>query len=244
MANAGFGDRVEGLHAVSEAVRRGRVRRLTVEQKRLRRPEYSELASVVESGGGIVDVEEDVRAGAETEAPQGIVAIADPIPFRNIDDLVTPLAALVVMDHVLDPHNVGAIARSALAAGMTGMVRTHRRSAPLGATALKAAAGALETLPVASVPSAADAVRRLGSEGVWSVALADGAEDVLWDLPLLTEPVALVIGAEGDGVSSLVRERADMVVSIPMEEGIGSLNASVAAALACFEVKRVRARRT
>jgi 23S rRNA (guanosine2251-2'-O)-methyltransferase len=151
-------------------------------------------------------------------------------------------AAVVVLDHIEDPHNVGAIARSALAAGMTGMVLSSRRQAPLSAAAFKSAAGALERLPVALVGSIPEALSRMKSAGLWVVGLAAGVEAKLFGLDLLTEPVVVVIGAEAAGMAVLTAKRCDVVVSIPMVGSLESLNASVSAAIACFEVMRVRNR--
>jgi 23S rRNA (guanosine2251-2'-O)-methyltransferase len=186
----------------------------------------------------------DVSPMAETDAPQGVVAECDPILPVSVDDLAGAGAALVVLDHIEDPQNVGAIARSALASGMTGMMVASRRAAPLSAAAFKAAAGALETLPVAIVGSIPEAMSRLKVGGLWAVGLDAGSATSLFGLELLTEPVAVVVGAEGSGLSTLVEKRCDVVVSIPMAAGTESLNASVSAALACFEVMRVRSLRS
>lgn len=238
MAPAGYGNRVEGLHPVAAAAAAGRVRRLLVEE---RRRDRSEIASIVEVvGPDRVRIVPDLRAMAETEAPQGVIAECEPIMPANLDDLAGSDAALIVLDHVEDPHNVGAIARSALAAGVAGMVVSSRRAAPLSSTAFKSAAGALETLPVAMVGSIPEALSRLKGRGVWIVGLQAGAGRSLFGLALLTEPVAVVVGAEGSGLSSLVERRCDVLASIPMASEAESLNASVAAALACFEVMRVR----
>jgi 23S rRNA (guanosine2251-2'-O)-methyltransferase len=148
---------------------------------------------------------------------------------------------VIVLDHVLDPHNIGAVARSVAAAGLGGMVISDRRAAPLSATAFKAAAGALETLPISQVSSIADALARLRDLGLWVIGLEADASASLWGQPLLTEPVALVVGEEERGLSRLVRDRVDLLVSIPLVPGSESLNVSVAAALGAFEVKRVRA---
>ncbi|HWL50764.1 MAG TPA: TrmH family RNA methyltransferase, partial [Acidimicrobiia bacterium] len=129
----------------------------------------------------------------------------------------------------------------ALASGMTAMVVSSRRAAPLSATAFKAAAGALETLPVAVVGSIPEALSRLKGHGVWIVGLEAGSATSLLGLELLTEPVAMVVGAEGAGLSVLSAKRCDVLASIPMAAGFESLNASVSAALACFEIMRVRA---
>ena len=146
----------------------------------------------------------------------------------------------MVLDHVVDPQNVGAIARSVVAAGLSGLVLASRRAAPLSAAAFKAAAGALETVAVARVNSIPEALGRLRRLGLWSIGLDQDAEQVLWGLPLLSEPLALVVGDEGTGLSRLVAERVEVRVRIPIAPSVESLNASVAAALAAFEVSRVR----
>jgi 23S rRNA (guanosine2251-2'-O)-methyltransferase len=154
--------------------------------------------------------------------------------------VATPPAVLV-LDHLEDPRNVGAIARSAVAAGVMAMVVGGRRAAPLGATAFKVAAGALEHISIAVVSSIPEAIRRLSRMGLWTVGLDTGGDRGLWGLDLLAEPVAIVVGAEGRGLSRLARDRVDVVVSIPMAAGVESLNASVAASLALFELRRRRA---
>jgi 23S rRNA (guanosine2251-2'-O)-methyltransferase len=238
MAPAGYGNRVEGLHAVAAAASAGRVRKLWVEEGRLRRSEVREIADEVSPD--ILTVIPDARAVAETGEPQGLVAECEPILPVPIDSLAGDATAVIVLDHLEDPHNVGAIARSAVAAGMSGMVVSSRRAAPLSAVAFKSAAGALEKLPVAVVGSIPEALSRLTDRGVWVVGLDAGAARSLFGLDLLTEPVAVVVGAEGEGLSTLVSKRCDLVVSIPMAADTESLNASVSAALAGFEIMRVR----
>ena len=238
MAPAGFGGRVEGVHAVAAAAAAGRVRRLWVEEGRLVRSEVRSIVNRV--GEESVSVVADVRSMAETEAPQGLVADCTPITPFPLEQLSGEGAAIIVLDHVEDPHNVGAIARSAAAAGMTGMVMSSRRQAPLTASAFKAAVGALETMPVAIVGSVPEALSRLKQLGTWVVGLDQSADSSLFGLQLFTEPVAVVVGGEGAGLSVLAAKRCDVVASIPMAGGTESLNASVSAALACFEIMRVR----
>ena len=237
MAPAGIGSRVEGVHAVSAALAAGRVRRLTIERGR----KFEWLAEGA-FRTPVVEVD-DVRPLAETTAPQGVIADCDPITPHTLKALVARAqrSALVVLDHVEDPHNLGAVARSALAASATGLVVASRRAAPFWAAAFKTAAGALEQLPVAIVNSVADAVSRLESLGVWTVGLDAAADESLFGCPLFTEPVALVIGGEAQGLGRLVGERVSKLVHIPMEPGVESLNASVSAALAMYEVRRARA---
>lgn len=240
MAPAGFGSRVEGLHAVAAAVEAGRVNRLFVERSRRERADVAALVARV--GSDRVRVIDDVRTLATTDAPQGVVADCRPIISVTLESLSGEDAALLVLDHVVDPHNVGAVARSARAAGITGLVTSSKRAAPLSAAAFKASAGALEKLPVAIVGSIPEALSRLKEFGVWIVGLDTSAERPLFGLELLTEPVAVVIGSEGIGLSQLAAKRCDVVVSIPMVAGAESLNASVSGALAAFEIMRVRNR--
>ena len=242
MAPAGYGDRVEGIHAVAAAAAAGRVERLHVEASRAGRDEVAEIVSTVESSGGEIRRVDDVRRLAATTAPQGVVAECRPIPAATLEDVAATSdpAAVMVLDRIVDPHNLGAIVRSAVAAGITGLVVSDRRAAPLGAAAFKAAAGALESATVAVVGSLAEAIAHLSRLGMWSVGLDSSGDQSLFGLSLLTEPVAIVVGAEGSGLSRLVGDRVDVVASIPMAPSAESLNASVAAALAAFEVLRVR----
>ena len=242
MVSAGIGGRVEGVHAVRAALAAGRVTVLYVERAR------RDLDRVVEDArrsGADVKLVDSVGSLAATDSPQGLVAKARPIHFASLESLlagdsVAGNPALLVLDHLEDPRNVGAVARSARAAGITGMVVPRRRAAPLSALAFKAAAGAFEHLPVATVSSVANTVERASRSGVWTVGLDPSSPEPLFGLALLAEPVALFVGAEGGGLGRLVRRRLDSSVSIPMAAGVASLNASVAAALACFEVRRVR----
>lgn len=236
MAPAGYGDSVEGVHAVAAALAAGRVERLYVEEGRQGR--LGDLLAGVDED--MVKVVEDVRSLADTDAPQGVVARCRPIQPVSLESLSLDDAAVLVLDHIEDPHNVGAAARSAVAAGVGGMIVSDRRAAPLSGTTFKAAAGALEKLPVAIVGSIPEALSRLKDDGVWVVGLEAGADHSLFGLDLLTEPVAVVVGSEGSGLAELTRKRCDVLASIPMATNTESLNASVSAALACFEIMRVR----
>ena len=243
MARAGFGDSVEGVHAVLAALAAGRIEHLWVERRRADRGPLAGAVAEARIQGITVDLVDDVRPRAQTHAPQGVVARATARPVVPVDDLVavSDPAAVLALDHLEDPRNVGAIARSAVAAGVGAMVVSTRRAAPLGATAFKAAAGALEVMSVAEVSSMPSALARLSRAGLWTVGLDGDGDQVLWDLEVLAEPVVLVVGAEGGGLSRLVRERVDVVARVPMAPGVESLNASVAASLALFELARRRA---
>lgn len=242
MALAGIGTEIEGIHAVEAALSAGRVTTLSVERHRLSKPDIARIVSMARSVDVPVDVVDDVRPLAVTAAPQGVYARARAIEPLSIKRAValSDNPALLVLDHVEDPRNIGAAARSAVAAGMTALVVSQRRSAPIGATAFKAAAGALEVLPVVVVSSIADALKRLDQLDVWKVGLDGRGEQSILGLDLLARPVAVCVGAEGEGLSKLVAERCDVLARIPMVGGAESLNASVAAALASYEVARVR----
>ncbi len=242
MAFAGIGTELEGIHAVEAALDAGRVITLSVERRRMGKPDIARIVRKAQAQNVPVNVVDDVRPLAVTAAPQGVFAKARAIEPLSIKEAVALAEnpALLVLDHVEDPRNIGAAARSAVAAGMTALVVSQRRGAPIGATAFKAAAGALESLPVVVVSSIADALKRLDQLDVWKVGLDGSGEQSILGLDLLARPVAVCVGAEGEGLSRLVAERCDVLAYIPMVGATESLNASVAAALASYEVARVR----
>jgi len=202
----------------------------------------TDLVEAARAADVAVEQVDDVRDIAVTTAPQGVRLECRPISPVPLDVAVRRLdpTALVMLDHLEDARNVGAIARSAVAAGFSGLVVSGRRSAPLGAAAFKAGAGSFEHLDIVVVGSIASAIDEWKRLDVWTVGLDGDGDQPLFGLPLFTEPVAIVLGAEGAGMSRLVTERVDVVASIPLDRRVESLNASVAAALALFEVRRVR----
>jgi 23S rRNA (guanosine2251-2'-O)-methyltransferase len=179
---------------------------------------------------------------AEGGVHQGVVAeLRESDPF-SVAELVRGARAvplLVVLDGIEDPHNVGAIFRTADAAGVDGVVRQSRRSAPLGGAVAKASAGAVAHVKVADVVNIARAIEELKDDGVWTIGLAEDASK-RYDQIDLTVPSAFVFGAEGPGLRRLVRDRCDWLVSIPMRGQISSLNVSVAAGIVLFEAVRQR----
>ena len=223
-----------------------------------------------------------LEATARTESPQGVVALADPLPEVDLLDLVVappahegtpgpgptpgpgagpvpssaptgsgppgsgpgrgvgPTPFLLVLDGITDPGNFGAVLRTAECAGVTGVVLPRHRSARITPTAAKAAAGAVEHLRFAVVPGIPTALRTLSSRHVWTVGLDAAAARPLHELDLSGEAVALVLGAEGRGLSKLAAQRCDVMASIPVKGVLGSLNVAAAAAVACFEIARRR----
>ncbi len=242
MALAGYGARVEGVPAVEAALEAGRVRKLRVESRSASGPRVAELLESARGGGVEIEMVSSLAGMAITSSPQGVLAECRPlraVTLTQLADEAAP-AALVVVDRISDPRNLGAIARSAVAAGTPRLVIPRRRGSPLTPTAFKAAAGALERTRVCMVSSIAETLSQLSRMGVWTVGLAADASTSLLGLELLGEPAALVVGAEHRGLSRLVAQRVDLLASIPMVGDAESLNASVAAGLALFELARVR----
>jgi len=239
------GGQIEGRRAVEEllAARRRRVRDVWVAEGSDPSPALERIVALASSAR--VPVRWVGRAQIEREAwtdsHQGVLAHADEVPDADLDELAaSPEAFLVALEGVTDPHNVGAVMRSAECAGATGIILARHRAVGITPTVAKAAAGAVEHLPMAVVPGIPGALQSLARAGVWTVGLDVSARASLFDLELADRPVALVLGAEDRGLSRLARTRCDLLVSIPRHGALGSLNVSAAAALACFEVARRR----
>jgi 23S rRNA (guanosine2251-2'-O)-methyltransferase len=180
-------------------------------------------------------------AEATTDSPQGVLAHAQPLPEADLDDLCGGRSPfLLAVDGVTDPHNLGALLRSAEAAGATGAVLARHRAVHVTPTVAKAAAGAIERVPMTVVAGIPAALARAKELGCWVVGLAEDGDQSLFDLAVATEPLVLVLGSEGRGLSRLTRARCDVVASIPMRGHLPSLNVSTAGALALFEVSRRR----
>jgi len=245
-AGAGLGgEQVEGIRAVEAllAARRRRVRSVWVAPGREEHGRLDALERLAASSGvrGRHVERSRLMAEARTDAPQGVLARAEPIAPADFDDLLAaPDAFLVALDGVTDPGNLGAILRVAGASGATGVVIPRHRAAPLTPAAVKAAAGAVEHVPVAVVSGIPGALERAVRAQVWTVGLAAEGTTSVFALEVADRPVMLVLGAEGRGLARLTRERCDLLVSIPMPGALDSLNVATAAAVACFEVVRRR----
>ncbi len=253
-APARAGEQVEGLHAVRQLLvaRRRRAHLLWADERLATKGTVSELVALARGEGVRVELRsaKDLRARAATDAPQGVIAWAEPLPAVALEQLLVPATGgdlLVVLDGVSDPGNLGSVLRSAACAGASGVVAGSHRSASLTPGAMKAAAGAAEVVPVAWVAGIPAALATIRAAGWWAVGLDPRARDDIWGEALLGPPVALVLGSEGKGISRLARERCDGLAAVPMSKlalsaGIGSLNVASACAVACFEVARRRAR--
>jgi len=238
------GEQIEGRQAVRELLRAGK-----------RRVQEVYLAEGTDDAAILVEIEDLAREGrvpvrtvprarlqsmATSEAPQGVVAKAAPLPQASLASLSEGRPFLVVLDGVTDPGNLGAILRSAEVAGATGVVLPRHRAVHITAAAAKAAAGAIEYLPIAVVAGIPAALAELVERKVWVVGLdADGSTPID-EVAVADEAVALVLGAEGRGLGRLARERCDLLASIPQHGRIESLSVAAAAAVACFAVARRR----
>ena len=181
---------------------------------------------------------------SETGKHQGVIAVAAAYHYAQVEDLLERAAQkgeppfLILLDNIEDPHNLGAIIRTANLAGAHGVIIPKRRAAGLTPTVAKASAGAINYTPVAKVTNLSNTIKELKEAGMWFVCADMGGTD-MYDLNL-TGPIGLVIGNEGEGVSKLVKEQCDMIASIPMKGDIDSLNASVATGVLAYEIVRQR----
>ncbi|MBR4057749.1 MAG: 23S rRNA (guanosine(2251)-2'-O)-methyltransferase RlmB [Oscillospiraceae bacterium] len=240
-------DVIEGRNAVTEALRAGRA----IDKLYIAKGETDKTLAFLASkarAAGVVVVEADRRkldSMSVTQAHQGVVALAAVREYVSIADILSIARErgedpfVVACDEVSDPHNLGAILRTAECAGAHGVIIPKRRSAGLTATVDKASAGAAEHMAVARVPNMAAALRELKDEGLWIYGTAAEGTSPLWKTDF-TGPLCLVIGSEGEGMSRIVTEQCDFLVSIPMQGRISSLNASASAAIVLYEVLRAR----
>ena len=235
-----------GRNPIREALKSGRrVEKLLVAQGDLSGAARDIICMAREAGAVVQQVDRS-RLDQIYPAHQGMLAYVAAVEYKTIDDMFALAHArgedpfLVLLDGVTDPHNVGAIIRSAECAGAHGVILPERRAAGLGPAAAKAAAGALSYMPIAREKNLNRTIDELKARGVWVIGTAmDGENAMTADL---TGPVALVIGAEGEGISRLTLEKCDRTLTLPMKGSIESLNASVAAGVLMYEVLRARMR--
>ena len=238
---------IEGRNAVIEALRAG----TPIDKIFLARGETDATLGHIASTArekGVVVVEADRRkldGMSRTHAHQGVIAMAAVREYATVDDILNaarekgepPL--IVVCDELSDPHNLGAVIRTAECAGAHGVIIPKRRSAGLTAVVAKTSAGAVSYVPVARVPNLPALLKELKDEGLWIFGTAADGSTSLYDADL-RGPAAIVIGSEGDGMGRLVSQQCDFKVSIPMKGRLNSLNASAAAAILLYEAVRQR----
>jgi 23S rRNA (guanosine2251-2'-O)-methyltransferase len=246
-------DRLTGFHSVQEALKNARPLERVVVARGRHGDRIEEIVSLARERGVPVRFEDRAQLDrlAGTPQHQGVVALAAARQAISLEELLrhresaadvpekSRSGLIVLLDGIEDPHNLGAVVRSALAAGADGVVLPERRASGLNATVARAAAGALEHLPVARVVNIARAMEELKEAGFWLVGLDERAEKNYTQVDL-TGSIGLVLGGEGAGLHELVRKRCDFLVSIPTTGPVRSLNVSVAAGIVLFEAVRQR----
>lgn len=243
--------KIEGRNAVLETLRSGRdIDRILVmegaESGGEKKNPVGECLSLAKRNHIFVRTEkkETLDKLSETGKHQGIIAFAAEYSYAQVEDLLEAARKkdeppfFILLDGIMDPHNLGAIIRTANLSGAHGVIIPKRRAAGITAAVARTSAGAVNYTPVALVSNMAAIIDKLKKNGMWFVC-ADMGGTTMYDLNL-TGPIGLVIGNEGEGVSRLVREKCDMVASIPMKGDIDSLNASVATGVLAYEIVRQR----
>ncbi len=240
---------IEGRNPVIEALRAGRpISKILVDRNVQLHGAAAQILQSAKSRGVMVELvdKQTIDRQSVTGSSQGVIAFASAKDYVSLDDLFSlsrekwEPALYLVLDGIEDPHNLGAILRTAEATGVHGVVIRERRAVGLTPAAVKASAGAVEYVPVAKVTNISQAIITLKKYNIWvtGIDMAGGQDYSQVDFNL---PTAIVIGGEGKGLSDLARKRCDSIASIPMKGKISSLNASVAAAVVMYEVLRQRA---
>ena len=238
---------LEGRNALNEALKAGRtIDKVFIASGDTDKGLQRLAAQAKEAGAVVVPVDRrKLDQMSTTHSHQGVIALAAAHEYFTIDDILEEAASrgenalIVICDELSDPHNLGAILRSAECAGAHGVIIPKRRSVGLTATVAKASAGAMEYMKVARVTNINNAISELKEKGVWVFGTAAEGSIPMYKADL-TGPTAIVIGSEGDGMSQLVRKNCDVMVHIPMAGRITSLNASAAASILLYEAVRQR----
>ena len=240
-------DVLVGRNAVTEALKSGRgINKLWIASGD-REGSVAEIAALAKERGIVVQYVEraKIEALAGGHRHQGVLAYVAPVPYAELEDILKAAEAkgeapfLVLLDELEDPHNLGALLRTADATGVHGILIPKRRSVSLNATVAKTSAGAVEYVSVARIGNIAQTLKKLKEKGVW-VAGADMDGEKAYYEADLTGPLVLVVGSEGKGMSRLTKEACDFIVRMPMVGRINSLNASVAGSILMYESMRQR----
>ncbi|HLK05736.1 MAG TPA: 23S rRNA (guanosine(2251)-2'-O)-methyltransferase RlmB [Candidatus Acidoferrum sp.] len=244
-------DKITGIHAVREALEAGRPLEYVLVAKGRQDTRVEEIVQLARRNGVPLRFEErqQLDRSAGTRDHQGVIALGAARAAVSLEDIVASAnknpkqpGLIVFLDGVEDPHNLGAVIRTALAAGAHGVVIPERRAAGLTDTVARASAGALAHLPVAKVTNLVRAMEELKEMGYWLVGLDERADRSYSEVDYTT-PTGIVLGSEGSGLHELTRKRCDFVVSLPTTGPVKSLNVSVAAGVVLFEAVRQRGKR-
>ncbi|WP_127058514.1 23S rRNA (guanosine(2251)-2'-O)-methyltransferase RlmB [Veillonella ratti] len=239
-------DYIVGRNAVREALRSGRtIQRLFITNDKVQGSLQEIIGLAKDKGIELRRVDDkQLSKYADGVVHQGVVALAAPVKFADLGEVLQNWSSdkaplLILLDGIEDPHNMGAIIRTAECCGATAVLIPKRHTAPINATVAKTSAGALESIPLVQVGNMAQTIEELKKQGFWVLGAHMEGQQTLYQADL-TSPLVLVIGNEGKGLSRLTKERCDFLVTIPMYGRINSLNASVAAAILMYEAVRQR----
>lgn len=239
-------DYIVGRNAVREALRSGRtIQRLFITNDKVQGSLQEIIGLAKDKGIELRRVDDkQLSKYADGVVHQGVVALAAPVKFADLGEVLQNWSSdkaplLILLDGIEDPHNMGAIIRTAECCGATAVLIPKRHTAPINATVAKTSAGALESIPLVQVGNVAQTIEELKKQGFWVIGAHMEGQQTLYQADL-TSPLVLVIGNEGKGLSRLTKERCDFLVTIPMYGRINSLNASVAAAILMYEAVRQR----
>lgn len=239
-------DYIVGRNAVREALRSGRtIQRLFITNDKVQGSLQEIIGLAKDKGIELRRVDDkQLSKYADGVVHQGVVALAAPVKFADLGEVLQNWSSdkaplLILLDGIEDPHNMGAIIRTAECCGATAVLIPKRHTAPINATVAKTSAGALESIPLVQVGNVAQTIEELKKQGFWVLGAHMEGQQTLYQVDL-TSPLVLVIGNEGKGLSRLTKERCDFLVTIPMYGRINSLNASVAAAILMYEAVRQR----
>ncbi len=246
-----YNDQIEGRNAVLELLESGKDINKIYVAKGERHGSINKIIAIAREKR-IVVVEKDRRQLSQIARSgnfQGVIAIVPPFEYCEIDDILDEAKSkkedpfVLILDGIEDPHNLGAILRTAETAGVHGVIIPRRRAAAINSTVTKVAAGAAEYVKVARVNNITDAIQKLKDKGLWICGTDMDTKTYYYDQDL-TGPLGIVIGSEGSGMSNKVQKNCDFIVKIPMKGNITSLNASVSAGIVTYEAVRQRNRKT
>ncbi|SET73192.1 23S rRNA (guanosine2251-2'-O)-methyltransferase [Natronincola peptidivorans] len=240
-------DKIEGRNPVMEALKSEREIDKILVAKGAKEGSINKITGMAKDKGIVVQHVERQKLNeiAESNNHQGVIALVAAYKYSELEDILEipkkkgEAPFLLILDEIMDPHNLGSIMRTADAVGVHGIIIPKRRSVGLTATVAKTSAGAIEYVPVAKVSNIAQTIEKLKEQGVWIAGADMGGESDYFDADL-KGAMGLVIGSEGKGISRLVKEKCDYLVKIPMVGKVASLNASVAAATLMYEIFRQR----
>lgn len=242
-----YNDKVEGRNAVIELLNSNRDINKIYIQNGEKHGSINKIISIAKEKKIIINKVDKIKMDAisETKRHQGVIAIVAPYNYSTVDDIIEYAHSkneepfILILDGIEDVHNLGSIIRTAETAGVHGIIIPKRRAASVNATVAKTSAGAIEYMKIARVNNLNETIKKLKEEGLWIIGTEMNAKTKYYDQDL-KGPIAIVIGNEGTGISSLVKKNCDILINIPMKGKINSLNASVSTGIILYEALKQR----